>query len=491
MFIYLSTDVLRRIVIALIIFGSLLSGCSWQRIHSPEPMVRSSPAYDAQFDAELLRKDVLYALEQIALIHPDPYARVDKQKFDQLANQRLAELRHPMTLRQFYLLLAPLIKEMKDAHTYLHLLPARWPQLPLALSLEDDGRLYVVSNLGGARQIPIGATITAIDGASIDYLMSRMWQLANAETESGKRRWLQVNFSRLLEHLGHRGPVFTIEYEWRGQHLVAQVNGLPPSSPIRDNFSMYGFSKLSERTALLWFNDFAEEPSAFARFLAQKFAMMKQQNIKRLIIDLRFNDGGTVANMQRLASYLTSEVRQWHRRSVMRASEPLRQQFFTATKVSRKANAWAGLRWLPLEWTNLLQQKLFWSDGGALVSMELPPVSPAQSDNFANREGKVWVVSNGYCYSACATFIALTNQYHWGKTLGEAAGSLVATQFAYPVEIVLPNSGLTLSVATSKITMQAQNDQLLEPSQPTKRPPRHIEARIDTVLAETLRQAEQ
>ena len=190
---------------------------------------------------------------------------------------------------------------------------------------------------------------------------------------------------------------------------------------------------LTPNTALLWLNDFNENPETFSSFLEEKFEQMASYQIENLIIDVRYNQGGLSENLKNLLARLTDEPVYWASQGLIKISDKLKNNHLTKTKARRESKYKWGLQWLPLEWTDKLQHSIYWADPGETITLDLDSITP----NGSYRPERVWVLTNGFCYSACSLFVASVNHYQLAKTMGEQTGSLARYQFAYPVKIKL------------------------------------------------------
>lgn len=514
----------------------LLSGCaSFDKKRLAEHALPADSNY-MLIAPELLAADVEQLVERTIEIHPEAFAVISEQEFRIRAEAIKESIRYPLTSSGFYLRLAPLLAGLKDIHSFIRLPKTldfapnlkhsndKPPRLfPVAVLYENES-LYVAADLTEYPQIPTGAIITSIDGIPIEFLLNNMEKLTVTETEAGKRRKIQIDFPWLLSVLGYAKESYLIGYQWKEQSKQVLITGIIPivdieqkteSSELRAESdsditeqsiqnladsdethsmsSFYGHSQIDANTELLWFNDFHEKPHVFADYLELRFRGYASSSIDNLIIDVRYNGGGLSQNIKSLLSYLTHTPIEWSHKGEIKVSEPLRKLHQQKTKQRRENKFSWGIQWIPLEWTDALQYELSWSDVGEIIPVEFKPVEPAQ--NIIPNNIKVLV--NGFCFSACATFTAVVNQYGLAETIGENAGSIADIQYVYPIKTKLAYSGLELSLPTMKVYLKpdtatrrfllANPYSLVSPYVDIKRTAEQIVAREDIILAEAIK----
>jgi hypothetical protein len=514
--------------------ASFLSGCAIKSTVEP-PSALISTAKTA-ISPGLLKEELELIKQHLIDIHPQPFYRLSRAQFEQQYQHIKQSIRYPLNRSEFYLKVAPLLASLKDAHSFIELpLDAKDAfkysderLFPLAVIVETDvndeselesesraesraepssepkpeleSRLYVaadltrtasINKLNEQRQkIPAGAEILAINQIPSKHLLKVMRSLVSQETLPGQSRKIQMSFSRMLAAMGHASEHYQIDYLWQGQQYRKRRLGLAIRAPVSTQVehartpSYYGFSQLNPTTALLWLNDFNQEPEEFKSYLKDKFSLMQARKVKHLILDLRFNSGGLTQNLTELLSYLTEQAVPWATVGNIRISDALKQQHFDKIRKRRKHKYNWSINWLPLEWTNRLQYSVWWNDVGESISVDMAPIQPKNS----YRPQHLYVLSNGFCYSACSYAQAAIKANQLGVIIGEKSGSLVDVQFAYPVKITLPHSHLSLTLATTQLKLeQPLANQLLEPDIAIKRTQQDIIQRRDPTMIEALK----
>ncbi len=512
--------ILLNIRLHLILSVLFLSSCATK---TPSPSLHSIPTDKARESSliavEFLRQDIDQLVRNVINIHPEPFALVSKDDFVGKAEKIKQSLRYPLSRSEFFIRIAPLVAQLRDIHSQIKL-PKYSPEqyldglklFPLAV-LYEKGGLYVAADLSHHPQIQSGAQITAINDAPVEYLLDVMQRLTASETSAGMRRRIQVDFPWLLWAMGYANTHYRIEYLSELTAHSVELEGLVPREAIKPHeedltldqsqnlderpikpsvASFYGASRLSQTSQLLWFNDFREQPDQFKQFLEQAFAKMERGSISNLIIDVRYNDGGLSQNIKTLLSFISEKPIYWSQQGEIKTSAALKRLHQRRTKQRRKNKYQWGLQWLPLEWTDTLQYEISWSDRGDKVEVDFEAIEPRPGFKPA----QVFLLVNGFCYSACSSLVATANHYSLAQTIGELSGNFARVQYAYPILEKLNNSGLELMLPTMKLNfLRNEKDRkaimneatsLIKPQIPLLRSQQNIKQQQDIVLMKAL-----
>ncbi|MET1254517.1 S41 family peptidase [Aliikangiella maris] len=490
-------------VFALLIILLLLSACVTRQPTSPlldhqKKVLPPKADVSTLISPALLQEDITLLQKKILQIHPQPFIQVTESAFSAQFAALKQAINYPLSKMEFYLQVAPVVAQLGDIHSYIQL-PSKTNEInsnsqhgifPLAILVEQN-QVFVAADLSDTPLIPAGAEIISINQAPIGYLLKTMRRLTARETEAGQNRRIQLDFPWLLAAMGHLSSEYSIGYRWQQkmyqQSLKAIVIAAKKEPVVTAIESYYGYSQLTDSTALLWLNDFNENPEKFDDYLTQQFALMQQDQVDNLIIDVRYNQGGLSENLKSLLSRMTDRPIRWANQGVLKLSKELKKHYVRKTKARREDKYGWGLQWLPLEWTDYLQHAIYWGERGELIPLSLEQVNPAE--NY--RPSNIWVLTNGFCYSACSLFVVNVNHHQLAKTVGEETGSRANYQFAYPIEMTLPHSGLSLVLPAMRLEFNAVNNESANrPQLVIQRTVEQITQRIDPVLNHALREAE-
>jgi len=454
------------------------------------PITDKPPEEEPIFNPGQLREDLRFLDKSLKEIHPEPFSRLDRSTYQQRYQQLHQNLIWPLRRQDFYRQMAPLISRFSDTHTRL-LYPQQEYQIfissigkfPLSLLYSTDG-LIVVADGQEKNIIPIGAKIIAINDIAIESILDNFKNYIPVETDSGQRRMIQMEFSRLLWSLYDVKSNYIIDYLWKDNVYRKTVKAITiPSGGQQPRVaSHYGTYVINKQTRLLWLNDFNETYDKFEVFLDTQFKEISEQKVSTVILDLRYNKGGITDNLSLLLSYLTKKEISWADKGTIKLSEPFRENHYrllTDTKNKKYGSFY--MNWLPVEYLNFLQWEILFSSDGEWLEAEIDTVNHNEDYGF---KGKLYVLSNGYCFSACASLVATLQHNKRATIIGEAPGSQTLVQYGYPIEVSLPNTGLKLVVPAMKFEMSDNHrkQKVVTPDYLIERSRRDIVLGKDTVL---------
>ncbi len=447
----------------------LLSGCQLTSEYQPSKKSDHNKVYTpTEF-----KQDARYLLKILEDVHVSPWEKHSQADFTLQLESIIKENFWLQSRLEIYRHLAPLVAQLQENHTRL-IYPESLSSedgfsssvFPFTLQIENK-KVFVNNDLTNKFLIPVGAEITAINGINISHLLERMSRFIPAETDSGVRRQIEINFARLLtRELGVQPP---FKIEWNIGYLkttsninqpVYQAQDNSPDTTIIDSNNLpssvekpdpahWGEQLIDTDTIMLWLSDFESNPEKFSQFLANWFPTLKDRGISKLVIDLRYNVGGIGDNVLNLLSYIEEDPIKWANKINLRNSKIFRLANQERLKQIKYQKLGFSFSWLPIEYLNGWNWQLLLTGNGTLIEEEFEPlpVKPPQKRFL----GKLAVLSNGYCFSGCAFFVNTIQNSQRGIIVGESPGSLVGIQFGYPVSITLPHTKLQLLVPVAKI----------------------------------------
>jgi len=441
------------------------------------------------FNPGQLREDLRFLDKSLKEIHPEPFSRLDKSAYQNIYQQLHQNLIWPLRRQDFYRQMAPLISKFSDTHTqliypqqeYLNFV-SQYGKFPLALLYSSDG-LFVVADGQDKIKIPIGAKLLAINDIAIESILDNFKSYIPAETDSGQRRMIQMEFSRLLWSLYKVNSSYEIDYLWQDRvfrKTVIAKKALRGESqhPVSSHYGSYAINR---NTRLLWLNDFNEKYDKFELFLDRQFRQIAEQKVSNVILDLRYNKGGITDNLALLLSYLTKDEVSWANKGSVKLSKPFRRHHYRLLTNTKNEKYGQYLDWLPVEYLNVLQWEILFASDGEWLEANIDAVRKNEEFGF---DGKLYVLSNGYCFSACASLVATLQQNHRAIVIGESPGSQTHVQYGYPIEVFLPNTQLKLVIPAMKFELDDSDmeQKMITPDYQIERSVKDIALGQDTVL---------
>ncbi|MCP3672873.1 MAG: hypothetical protein GY829_00180 [Gammaproteobacteria bacterium] len=442
------------------------------------------------FTPQQLRQDLQFLEKSLLQIHPEPFARLPIEKYQTQYDQAYSELSGPMRRQDFYRVVAPLVSQFSDIHMRLLFPPEEYQQyleqkgkFPLALLYSSDG-LIVVADQQDIPIIPIGAEILTINDIGIEAILEKFEQYVPVETTTGLQRIIQMEFPRLLWSIYGFDNHYQVSYLWQGKVIRQEVKGVKQNlTALHQQLvtSHYGVIPINKMTSLMWLNDFNEQYDKFEDFLHEQFQIMREQDKDNLILDLRYNQGGITDNLALLLSYLSSEPVSWATNGTLKLSKAFRQQHSVLLENAKYEKYGNYLYWLPVEYLNLLQWKILFASDGEWLDTDINPVISDKEEIF---KGKIFVLSNGFCLSACASLTAVLQDNNLATIIGESPGNLTKVQYGYPVSVKLPNTEFQLTIPAIKFVRDGDKGNLYNrrPDYPIERTKKDVISGKDPIF---------
>ena len=318
------------------------------------------------------------------------------------------------------------------------------------------GRASVAVNMTSDRSIRPGDELVAIDGLLIDSIRLVLHSLMPADgyiTTSKDQQLSSMTFNVLYHLFISQPEVFQLEFKLTdGRRVMKRVKAMPISrlnrmaqkNPVNKPILALA-GKLQEwrraplrltlipekAAAILSVQTFSMDMETFRQQTDSLFALIRNNQVKRLIIELANNGGGEVELAADLLQYFIKEPT-----SLVEYSYLITGRLADLRKSNIPSDALDSLNKYigPLE------------NGRAMVKLtalsgELKPLRP-RVDRFT---GQVYLFVNGGTSSAASTFSAVMKGLGLATVVGgETAGTYAGGGTVIGLDLVLPHSGVTV-----------------------------------------------
>jgi tetratricopeptide (TPR) repeat protein len=294
---------------------------------SSDPALAAVPRLSPP-DAQAWQRDLDFLAAELPKRHKDLYSRVDRAKFA----AEVADLRARMpslTRDEAIAGIARIVASAKDAHTAIQSLlyqsPAAFHYIPASLYLFKDG-LYVYA-ADRPYAAAVGARVLRIGNASTEQALAAVAPLIPADNKMAvkERAPLYLEAPEILHalHLLDDPARVTLVLRKNGRTFPMTFTPLPAPRPSDDNWALgQRFSKmpawvdarspgppplwLRDPQAYFWhtylpdsgtlyaqFNDVAnKDKESVSDWVGKMQAVLDANDVRRFILDLRWNTGG-------------------------------------------------------------------------------------------------------------------------------------------------------------------------------------------------------
>ena len=287
---------------------------------------RPVPKLDEVFAPEKLREDFRIVREAMEKTHPGLYLYTAKEKFDKLFDATAKAFNKPLTRKEFYLRVAPVVEMVKCGHTYFDFPPKLLNHLnreaklfPLPVFFLNQ-KAYV--DLKDAK-IPLGAELLAINGCPVAEIITQFLPYIRSDgfNHTMKHRMLADEFALHHRLIYGESEEFEVKYLPHGEKepLSVKLKSLPGTKlekhlldrhSAKSKFKNFQFRWIEKEVGLLTVNSFdfglkKKGRQKYRGFLRDTFDEINSRTgVKNLIVDVRYNEGGYIGHDAVLFSYL-------------------------------------------------------------------------------------------------------------------------------------------------------------------------------------------
>lgn len=392
-------------------------------------------------------------MQELSIKHPGFYRYTAKPVFKKLIDSTLASITDSLTEIEIYRKTKPLVAQIGCLHTGIrlsndvqHYLDKSSTLVPVEVFIDEDNRVFITRNLSGNQYLTPGSELKAINSRPIDEVIQTLFRAMPSDgyNLSEKRLLINHRFAFWYQTMVDVEDRYTLTLFRDGQTLDYEVCGVtaeafPSLNSLEHNYKKALGFEVKDGTGFLTIHSFAHSNirrsrQHFRKFIKNAFIELKEQKIKNLVIDLRYNTGGTDANAAYLATYLFDKpFRYWDRIEI---TGPVARYMNGAVKFFYCKPTQRDSMYL---WTRCRFTREF----------DFYETQQPAKNHF---EGQVYLLTNGFCMSSCSDFIAVTTYNLKAKTIGqETGGGYQGNTSGIMPTVRLPH-GLLITIPLNKYT---------------------------------------
>lgn len=383
--------------------------------------------------------------------HPGIYRYESKATIDSLFQQTEKALNDSLSQQQFYEILSPLVASLHCGHTKFfpeglydeahlyHYYYGTEHLFPLRLYFSDQ-KAFFVDSYDKTMDFEKGMEITAINGRSIDDLITFLFKNIVADGRVVSSKYLELNsfFSAYYANLLESPEQFRITLKKKDGELITETIPATSLSKIHEyekshtsQEPTFSLTFPKEQVALMRIKAFypLRKEDDFNSFLRKAFAEIQAKNTKKLIIDLRNNEGGNDRWGAMLFAYITDQPFRYYKCLRIPSKNYSFKQyaklpgFYCLLKLLIRKDTAGGYKWTKHK--NLKIQQ--------------PQKHPFM--------GEVVVLVNGFSFSVTAEFAAVAKASGRVQLAGqETGGAYGGNNSGAFVIVTLPNSRLSVGI---------------------------------------------
>ncbi|MBS1651566.1 MAG: hypothetical protein JSU07_06100 [Bacteroidetes bacterium] len=404
-----------------------------------------------------LQEDLELAYRIIIKMHPSVGLYQTKEFIENEFATLDNEITDSLTEKQFRIKLKLIIDKLHCGHTdvmaskkynkAIKNYKLKW--LPYLITANDN-KIYVVCGLNSKKDTILKAAtqITKLNGITSDSIIHYCKKMITDDgyIETGKDNFLIYALSTFYPALFGRPDSILIHYleknkeknTWVKTVLLNNLPALPINPKTDSTLTKYRNSKIAFKYIDKKRQTFYLKIASFSHLKYKKayrklFKKLQKNKSENLIIDLRNNGGGSIANSYRLLSYLINE--------------PMPQTLVTGIKSYPYKHYTSGNFWFKsMRLIFKLVAKHTVKNNSDFYTYK---IIPRVKNKF---NGKVYVLINGGSFSASCLVSAYLKYKNRAYFIGEESGGTIAGCNAGIMPIyVLPNSKIQLRVPAFRV----------------------------------------
>ncbi len=275
------------------------------------------------FSPEAYKADLDQLGKTLMAVHPNALKFISKADFLKIIEAKKALVNAQTTYAEFAWHCNEIIASVHCSHTDKGRFFPEHQMLPMSLQFPlqtrwVNDRLYVIDPLNNAGKVAIKDEILRINGMAVSEIVADIYRHISAQgyIETSKRHVFNTWATGMIPYALQFPKTYTIQV--KGKAKVISLNKAESvKDPVEDTSIKFCKDNLcfevqgDKKTAILTVASFNYYPwgnlDVFVKFMDNTFDEIRKLGIQNLIIDVRFNGGGSQHSSIHLLKYLTNK----------------------------------------------------------------------------------------------------------------------------------------------------------------------------------------
>lgn len=294
-----------------------------ERIKNPDkPIEKPGDKFAKVFSATACREDLDQLGKTLLKVHPNALKFIAEKDFWKIVEQKKALITDRTTYAEFAWHCSEIIASVHCSHTDMGRFYVENEMLPIRLKFPLLTRLvakqlYVIDPLNNTGKVDVKDEILSINGVAVDKLIADIYPHITAQgfIQTTKRHVFNMNAAVLIPYA--LGFPETYSVVLKGKSAPITLNSPEGDVTLRPNPIYHCGDGLclefldDRKTAVMSITTFNYYPfgdlDVFKAFVDKSMAEINSKGIKNLIIDVRWNGGGSQMASIHLLRYLVKK----------------------------------------------------------------------------------------------------------------------------------------------------------------------------------------
>ena len=360
-------------------------------------------------------------MDELAVSHPGFYRYTSKDQFDQFIDSIKLTITDSIGTLAFYRKMKPLIAKIGCLHTGITLsedyetyLEDSLKLLPFEVYISEDDEVFISKNYSTVNA-PIHSQLLSINGQSIHEVLKTLYNAIPSDgyNQTLKKLMLNHRLAFWYRTVIQNNNFFDVELKVGNQLVQHRLqgttsDGFPTMKELQKRDEQQLLFKIENGIGYLTVRSFAKSTikkggQKFKKFIDQAFEELREKQIDQLVIDVRYNSGGSDSH----AAYLISHF----------FDEPF--DYWDKIEITEKvAQQIKGINRIFFRKPTKVDTTYLWQGSALYKEFDFYHLEPARQ-NFL---GNVYIITNGLCMSSCADFAGVLSYNQRAFIVGQESG---------------------------------------------------------------------